>query len=241
MFTSRAAVFLTLTLAASPCRAASIAVPNSLADEPIEEIVVTGIAKPFKLTAKQLRRALQVYAKRRPTYGPASQLLFEVKPKAGAGDLSGLRLRLRSGDTVIPISLDSASRFVLPVLPRGKWELVANRGAKGLRISPLVLSPGTTQSDWRLGDMRLQCEVVWEAFIKPELPLLARPVAAAVNACTSSRFGMFQRLDKRIASAAVDTGTTEKPVQLSKDRYSFRAPVYDKSLPNSARVRFRFD
>lgn len=70
-----------------------------------------------------------------------------MRRNTGAADLSGLKLRLRSPNSTIPITLDGASRFVLPPLPRGEWELVANRGAKGLGITPLVRSPGTSDAD----------------------------------------------------------------------------------------------
>lgn len=89
--------------------------------------------------------------------------------------------------------------------------------------------------------MRLQCAVVWEVFVKPDLPLLARPLAAAVNACKSSRVALMQRVDKRIASLTVVHGDARTPVTLSEDRYSFRVPVYKKGLPDAARVRFRYD
>lgn len=204
-----------------------------------DEIVVTGFSKPYKLTGKQLATAARVYRKYRPGYAPQAKLLFQVASK-GRRDLSGLKLFLQSKNASIPVVLDEAARFVLPELAAGDWTLVANRGSGSLQINPLVLSPGTTEADRTLGDMRLQCEVTWAAFVKPELPLVVRGLVAPFNACRRSDFALYQSVTRPIASVSILSGDVLKPVKLGKGGTSFRYPGYDKTLPHSARVRFRY-
>lgn len=231
-----------LVLAAFPIALSAAILPQpALAAEEVDEIVVTGFSKPYKLTGKQLAAALKAYAKYRPVHAPQGRLFFEVKRRTGGRDLGGLRLSLRSGERVVPITLDAASRFILPALPGKNWELVANRGSGGIKISPLVLSPGSTETDRSLGDMRLQCEVTWAAFVKPELPFVLRGVAAAVNACHRSDFALMHGVDRKIAAANVVAGTSVTPIKLGATGMSFRYPGHDKALPNDARVRFRYD
>lgn len=231
---------LTTGILALALAAGSVAPAPAPADD-ADEIVVTGFNKPYKLTGKQLSTALKVYRKYRPVYAPQAQLLFEVSRKAASRHLDPLRLSLRSGDSVIPIALDSASRFVLPELPDKDWELIANRGSGAIKIRPLVLSPGSTESDRSLGDMRLQCEVTWAAFVRPELPLIVRGLVAAIYACRTPHFALIQEVDKRITSAAVVSGTSSTPVLLQRVGMSYQYPGSDKRLPNDARVRFRYD
>lgn len=202
-----------------------------------DEIVITGYSKPYKLNLRQLANAARVFAKYRPVYAPRSQLLFEVRRKSGR-DLSGLRLSLRSKTADIPLVLDAQSRFVLPAAIDKNWQLVANRGSGSLKIYPVVLSPGTSASDRMLGDMRLECEVVWSAFVRPELPLLVRGVTAAINACRRSDFGFYQDVEQPIKAASITAGASVTPVTLGANGWSFRYPGYDKRLPNDARVRF---
>ena len=210
-------------------------------EPPAEEVVVTGFSKPYKLTGKQLATALRVFRKHRPVYAPQGQLYFQVKRQAGRGDLSGLSLSLRSGARSVPLTLDAKSRFVLPPLQGDDWTLVANRGAGRLSIMPVVISPGTSEEDVRLGDMRLSCEITWAAIVKPSLPFLVRGLAAAVPACRTSRVAMFVTGDRRIANASAVAGTKVVPLELSADRRDWRYPGYEKTLPNNARVRFRYE
>lgn len=205
-----------------------------------DEIVITGYSKPYQLNGKQLANAARAFAKYRSAYAPQSRLLFEVRRKSGR-DLSGLRLSLRSRTTDIPLVLDAQSRFVLPAVVDKTWQLVANRGSGSVEVGPLVLSPGTSADDRRLGDMRLECQVAWSAFVTPELPLLLRRAAAAVNVCRRSDFAFFRSVNQPIKSALITAGASVTPVKLGANGASFRYPGYDKRLPNDARVRFVYN
>lgn len=138
---------VSLALLAVVSKVPSFTVP----DEP-DEIIVTGSAKPYQLSGKQLVTAARVFAKYRPVFAPQGRLLFEVRRKSGR-NLHGLRLSLRTKTSDIPLLLDGQSRFVLPANVDKNWQLVANRGSGSLKIYPMVLSPGTSPDDRLLGDM----------------------------------------------------------------------------------------
>lgn len=237
-------MMLPMILALAPAVAqAAVVVPAPIAAGVEDEIVITGFSKPFKLDGKQLATAVRVYRKYRPALAPRSRLLFQVERGGNSRrDLSGLKLTLRSGDTVVPLTLDARSRFVLPELGQRDWELRANRGAGSLRILPLILSPGGEQFDRRLGDMRLECEVTMAAIVKPTLSFVLRGLSSAVNVCRTKRVGMYLSLGNlRVASATATTGGTIRPLELSKNGREWRYPGYDKSLSDEARVRIRFE
>jgi hypothetical protein len=202
------------------------------------DIVVIGFSKPYKLSVEELRDAVVAYRQGRPVLAPASTLYFAVDGLAGQS-LDGLRLVLRSSGSTIPIALDDNRRFVLPDLGAGKWELVANRGRTGLSIRPIVLSPGTDVGDRRLGDMRLQCSVLW-SIEKHHASLPMKAIFGAAGGCRSTKLALYTKSDRPIAEAFVLTDGKRIPVSVLSDRRTYRAPLGDKSLHDEARVRFTF-
>ncbi|QAY77315.1 hypothetical protein [Sphingosinicella sp. BN140058] len=215
------------------------AAPTDQADSAESEIVIVAVKNPYRLSVKELRKALRAFRKGKPVYAPEATLLFQVKA-TGAKPLAGITLSLRRGADVIPLPLDPAGRFVLPDLSADDWTLVANRARAGLEVRPLVLSPGTAEGDRLLGDMRLQCLVGW-AIEAQHVSIVARAAFNAAGGCFGSKFAIYGYSDRPIAAATVTSGQNVRPVQVLRDRHLYRAPLHDASLPNLARVRFRFD
>lgn len=234
-----AATTLPLIFAASPASVAgetSAPRPEPQADE----IVITGQPWPLTLNAKELARAVKAHRKLRAVYAPQSQLSFEVLRGSGSRSLDGIKLTFRSKNEVVPVVLDANRRFTLPALPGKGWKLVANRRG-GFGILPLVMSPGTNDADRLLGDLRLQCEVGW-AMAKPDLPIMMRAFAGAMGGvCKGSLVPFMIWSDRAIATASVSSGARTRPVDVTTDRHAYRPPLHDKTLPNSARVRFRYE
>ena len=202
------------------------------------DIVVIGFSKPYKLSVEELRVAVVAYRQGKPVLAPASTLYFAVDGLDGQS-LSGLRLALRSSGSTIPIALDDNQRFVLPDLGTGKWDLVANRGRNGLSIRPIVLSPGTDAGDRRLGDLRLQCSVLW-SIEKHHASLPMRAIFGAAGGCRSTKLALYTKTDRPIAEAFVLMDGKRTPVPVLSDRRTYRAPLGEKSLRDEARVRFTF-
>lgn len=74
------------------------------------EIVVIGLAHPYRIATGPLRKAQRVFAKGRAAAAPAATLYFLVS----GTPLAGLALTLRSGDDVIDLPVDAAGQVVLP-------------------------------------------------------------------------------------------------------------------------------
>jgi len=215
--------------------------PNRAAESKVDEIVVTALSKPLTLNSKELTRAVKAYHKLRAVYAPQSQLLFQIVGAAGSDRrvLEDLKLTLRSKEGSVPVPIDADRRFTLPTSVGKGWTLIANRRV-GFGILPVVLSPGTGTSDRLLGDLRLQCEVQW-AMAKPDLSIVMRATASAFGGfCKGSVLPFFEWSDRAIASASVSAGALIRPVYVTEDRMAYRAPVHDKNLPHSARVRVRY-
>lgn len=219
----------------------AFATPSSTppAASPTDDIVVTAPALQCTLSGRHLGNALKTYRAGRSLHAPASTLYFEVRPAARRMGL-GARLALRAKGAVVPIVPDAERRFVLPKLSGEDWELVGDCYDGALAISPLVMSPGTSAADRRLGDMRVQCDVSWQ--IVQETMSAARGVFVdAIGGCKSSQTAIYASSARPVAQASVVDGAVTRPVPISADRMSYSVPLYDKRLPDSARVRFRFE
>ena len=197
-------------------------------------------ARQCRLTTRQIRAALQAYRIGKPAYAPAGLLYFEARPDADRLSVAGMKLHLRTGDESRSIAPDAENRFVLPQMAGSGWDLVGNCYRGGIAITPLVMSPDTTQADRRLGDLRLQCEVSW-AIVQESVAASPGAFVEAASGCKGSRSALHAVANRRIASAVVTTGTRIEPVAVSDNGFSYRLRLHDRTLPNTARVRFSFD
>jgi hypothetical protein len=95
------------------------------------------------------------------------------------------------------------------------------------------LSPGTSDRERLLGDLRLQCQVDW-AFARSETSIFARGIYSSAGGCTSKKFAYYVLANRPLAAASLRFGASAKPLQIFRAA-SYRAPITDP-LPNDARV-----
>ena len=103
------------------------------------------------------------------------ELRFRIEPRHGAGLPADLRVRIEGErDFILPIALDAARRFSVPrseaALDAGA-ELVLNQKRHAYHVKPEVRTPGLPDNVRRLGDLRLECKVMFD-IAKEEMPLL---------------------------------------------------------------------
>lgn len=209
-----------------------------------DDIIVVGDnGNLFRLTADSLRDAARAYSQHRGTFAPAASLFLQVEAADGSS-LDDVELYLRArrrgadGDRQsIDLPLDANHRAVLPVdqVISGQWELRTNRARGGIRIRPLVLSPGSSLADRRFGDLRVQCRVSI-AFARLSLPM--RALAGALGPCGSSRVTLLTRASRPISAATV-TGYPA-PLPIRDDGVTYAVPLHDQTIPNEARLRLTY-
>lgn len=214
--------------------------PLTAQPEQYEDIVVQGIRDPYGLTAKQLREAREAFESRRAELAPQALLGFEVFGFRTNPTLAGLRLRLVS-DTGPAIALipDENGIVMLPALAGvdDRYALQANRKRGSVRVRPVAISPGTNPTDIRMGDVRLTCRVNW-AIARTTLSLFVRGAVGAVGGpCNSSKIAAYWSVDRPLASATVVDGARALPLDVGRTGNAYRAPAYDRSLSNEARLR----
>ncbi len=212
-------------------------------DTAFEEILVEGIKSPYRLTPKQLREGVAAFASDRAALAPQAALRFKVFRYRLDPALVGVRFRLLadSGEA-IPIELDEGGGFTLPPVDFAKqgYALQANRKSGSVRVRPLILSPGSTEADSRLGDLRLACAVGW-AMMRQELSVGMRAMVGTMGGvCANKRVTVYFATEKSIASGRVVASGTVTPIAIRPDGGAFRYPGYLKALPNDARLIFEF-
>jgi hypothetical protein len=223
---------------------AGIAADQPPADESEAEIMVEGLAKPQRASFEQFREAQEAFRKHHASLAPSAAMVFQLRPieKLGFTDakLDGIHLALVGKDDRIEIKMDSQHRFTMPDLnplrPQD-YRLMANIGKKPIVVSPYIYSPGTSQTDRRLGDVRLECQTGW-AFWKSETNMFVRGAFGMIGGCSSKRIVLYIRMPGKVESAtAVDRGKMSAIVLNPKFPNGYRVPIYDKSLSNDARIR----
>ena len=237
-----ALVAVLLGLSTLPLTMGSEAIPYGVAfaQSDDEAITVLGYDKPFRLDFKKLQKAIRKYEEVMPRFAPDSQLFFEVWPNDPNDKVSDISLELvpKKGDP-IAIEIDAQGRFVMPKVEGTKWRLVANRGAKSVAIKPVVLSPGSTETDRRLGDLRAQCPAMSSI---ASLSFLERAAFGTMGGCESGSLNIFTSSRLPLASAWVEEGDrrADLPIKRYEDAdgvsTSYRMPLGDKEWSNEARV-----
>lgn len=219
--------------------AAAPAIANAApAEDVFAPIEIVASQKNYRLTAKQLRDAVETFGRERPVYAPRATLAFE--PQGKVEPARPLRLRLSNGKgDVIDLTPDRAGRYTLPALDfrQSLWELRANRPVGRIRLRAVTISPDGSDSDRRLGDLRLNCRVMF-AIVRHELSFAERTMLGLIgDPCKSSRISLFASTDAAIGTATLMEGSRRADVPVSADRRAFRIPTYRQDFSNEARFR----
>jgi hypothetical protein len=167
---------------------------------------------------------------------PGSVLYFVAHDQSTS--TQPLQLKIETADNTIPIDIDAKGRFVLPIIDITKVEVgdvVSNRRAGQLEITPRVLSPGADEDARPLGDYRLQCEVNW-TIKKHDALLFRRVVVELAGACTSPSITTTWATRRKLRDVELSFGDRAAAIAPLSDGMSFQLPLYDTSWPDEARV-----
>lgn len=208
---------------------------QALKAEPTQnEIIVQALKNGYRLDAKRLQQAQHAFVQHRG-FAPLALLRFRVADRSGKK--APLRLWLRSGETQIEVPIHAGGVVDLPseAFATGAV-LYANRASKALRIQPEIASPGTSDLARRLGDLRLQCRVMW-AMVKDDVPFPIRVLfGGAGEICVTRKVPVYFDAPIPLRNVTVEAGGRSRQISISSAN-SYHPPIEDKTLPDSATVR----
>jgi hypothetical protein len=184
------------------------------------------------------------------------QLRFQAEVR-GKGEKSPnpepLVARIAADDFSIPLTLDQDLRFSVPrsrAAYDAKAELILNRKKHEARVEPYVRTPGLADDRYRMGDVRLDCQVKI-AIAKEEIPFWANGMINGFLLTTDwcSWFkGETPKGGNRVwshkAGAALSSATLRdgaRSVPLEVEGKEFRLPIGDTSWSNDAMIELVFE
>jgi hypothetical protein len=232
------AVFAALVAMAAPAFA------QAQVDEQLAAVEVTGTKNPELQRYRSMAGGLDAFDQHR-SLAPNATLKARLSRRSDVwgdkGNVDGLTLRLVGNDTSIPIPIAADGTFTLPRSQAAYDEdadLVVNQKKSTVRWFPDVRTPGVPANARRLGDLRMECEVLM-GVAKKEINFAQRAGAMLLlgtNWCASPRVQVATPLGDYAMSAAVVHGGQRKAIATAG--YRLEAPIRDKSLPDDALVEF---
>lgn len=250
LFTSYVGLcLLSLSLGASGQEAkidTVISAPNEAQGSlpPTQAVEVNGLKNPDWKPYKTMLKGLDAFEEYR-SLAPNAPQVFILKPKRADVSMQGVGLKLEYDETRIAIPLAEDGTFILPrneVAEDNKAEIVLNRKKDFYRWYPHVRTPGLAENQRRLGDMRLECEVL-RAMIFDEAPFLLKiPIKVAVPSCKSKKITMFfpsQYLELKKATLVQNNRRLELTI-LPKES-SYIVPLSDESFNDDAIVQLDYE
>ncbi|WP_420606900.1 hypothetical protein [Novosphingopyxis sp.] len=161
-----------------------------------------------------------------------------MRAKADDGSSSAIELTLEGHGEAVPVTIGADGRFALPMFDDDDWEVTSNRPEKAFYIRARVLSPGSREGDWRLGDLQLQCRVSWQ-LARHESNFAIGALFDAIGGCTSSSIAIYEQLDHPIEAANITEDDKSAALSYSP-QFGLRLPTYLKGYSNEARVTVSF-
>jgi hypothetical protein len=181
------------------------------------------------------------------------QLRFQVEGRGGKALVGELpTARISADDFSIPLTLDQDARFSVPrsqAAYDAKAELVLNRKKREARVESYVRTPGLPDDQFRMGDVRLDCQVKI-AIAKEEIPFwvngLVNGFLLTTDWCSWFKGETPKGGDRswsHKAGATLSAATLrdgERSIALKVEGKSFRLPIGDASWSNDALVQLEF-
>jgi hypothetical protein len=212
-----------------------------------EPVMVSGIGRPVVLSRDLLTRVLGVFQAKRAKLAPNASLHFRLAGRGavqpGERVLAGV-VSSATGEPLGPkFESDEQQRFAAELLQQQVVEgsslrFEKSKSKSGLR--PEVRSPASSTNRVRLGDLRLECEVLWELW-KPEVPVVMRMgFAAAGGPCRSPRIAFSTAFAQPVVAVRLREGERVVDLSPSKPGRSLSIPLHDETWGHEAVVELEF-
>lgn len=211
-------------------------------------VVVSGMRSPELKPYRIMLAGLDAFDKFHVFAPTASTLRFKLRPRSGvmAVDMENLTLRLAGDTNSTPLPLAEDHSFVLPRSEQAEddnADLLLNKKKGDYRWQPMVQSEGVPASMRRLGDLRLECEVMI-AIAKKEIGFLLNMTVSAfiggTNWCGVKNLDMGTASTRTIKSAVLIDGEKRVALTVKDGGKSYLAPVGHEKYGDDLLIEFEF-
>lgn len=218
------------------------------ADNEGAKVLVNAVRGPELKSYRFMSAGLDAFDEHHALAPKAPHVRFRLRPLSTKPslDMRDLALRL-AGNTIsvaLPIAADNT--FLLArhdIAFAEDADLVLNKKRGDYRWDAMVNTPDVPEGMRRVGDLRLECQVV-VAVAKKNMNLMERAFAATVfggtDWCKSPRMEMGTRTTRKVASATLVSGERRVALKLSDDGFGYSTPPESEGFPNDALVEVKY-
>ena len=230
--------------------ALAVAAFGAGADDATPSVEVQGMKNPDMRSYRAVVAGLDAFEEHRALAPAAPELRFRLTARGGEDLPQGepLYLRIVGNGDPIPLPVAPDGTFSVPRVQAAiddEADLVLNRKKGVLQGRPEVRTPGLPANMRRLGDLRLECQVML-AIAKKELGLMLslfiNTVAMTTNWCDMN-FSK-QKVKFSFASLQALEGAElvegDRRAALTVNDFSFQVPLGDSAWSNDARIELRY-
>jgi hypothetical protein len=244
VFRTVGALLLT-QLVSAPVRADDVKKDDS------EKVVVNEIRNPEIKNYRILHAGVVAFEEYHKLAPQAAEVRFKLRARkiAGSNPYYGLTLRLVGDDTSINLPFDTNDSFALPpkdAVADEDADLVLNKQKGGYSWLPVVRSAGIPEGMRRMGDLRLECQVMVAA-AKKEIGLLytafVNTLMVTTDWCMQKRYekvNLPSFSERPLAGATLVEGDKRTELKIENDPIVFIAPLADSKVPDDALVELRY-
>jgi hypothetical protein len=219
----------------------------AMADE-VRSVEVNAMRNPELKPYKVMLAGLDAFDEYHALAPKAPEVRFKLRV-SGAGDAAALEnvaLRIVGTESTVQVPVAADGLFVLPRIPAladDDADLVANQRKGNFRWGADVHSEGVPPDMRRLGDMRLECEVVI-AVTKKEIPFWMHAMVTSLlltnHWCGSDKINWSSYSARPLRRATLLAGEQRVELEVAKDGKGFTAPTSDTRYPDDTLIELKY-
>jgi hypothetical protein len=212
------------------------------ATEKVTAVEVHGVKDPEWKPYRVMLKGLDAFDKYR-RYAPNAELRFEIRPQTPNIAVADVQLRIAGDDTSIPIPISENGLFTISrnqAAADENAEMVLNQKKDSVLWRPYIRSSGLDPNVRRLGDLRLECEIMW-AVQQDDLPFWMRSLfRLGGGACHSSQIGIGSPAPRPIVAATLVSNEHRQTMPIGRGGKSFTPPLFDEKWNDDTLIEFQF-
>jgi hypothetical protein len=228
-------------------RSACIGLLIASAHASAQDSAMNGIKNPELKRYSVMYAGVEAFHANKSLAPKAAQLRFKLRPLdlAAPAALDHLTLRLSGENLSMPVPLTRDGSFVLPArdaVADPNADLVIDKNQGDYRWGVDIRSDGVPHGMRRLGDLRLECEVL-VAVGKQELDGWKRAFVSTIlltsDWCGSDKIRLPTWSGAPIRQATLVGGGRRVPLKVADDGMSYFAPISERGFNDETLIELR--
>lgn len=212
-------------------------------------ITVNGIRNPELKPYAVMLAGLDAFDAYHALAPKAPGVRFQLRARSAAvagRTLDDVTLRIADEQTSVPVPLTSEGFFSLPRVPglaTEEADLILNRRKSLYRWDAEVRSAGLPPDTVRLGDLRLECEVM-VAVAKKEMSVWLHATITSLTMtnhwCGWDKLNWVSHSPRQLFAATLVMADQRVALKLDDNGRSFTSPTSDKRYPDDALIELNY-